>query len=115
MCAKFMPYQLAISVGSASRPAQPASFLTISPCATVTSDRLTFIAAETISRWVSMVSRTRAAWSSTSRKYGRTSSGIRIAGLRISCERMSCIGATASRIRVSSLRSSYSLRMVPRL
>ena len=110
-----MPYQLVMRVGAASRPAQPASFLTISPCATVTSDRFTLIAAVTISRRVSMVSPTRAPWSSTSRKYGFTSSGIASAEPRISCERMSCIGATANRMRVSSLRSSYRRLIVPRL
>ena len=63
MCLKFMPYQLASSVGAASRAAQPARRLTISPCATVTMARLTLSAAVTISRIVSVASLMRAAWS----------------------------------------------------
>ena len=41
MCSKFMPYQLATSVGTASRPAQPASFFTISPWPMAASDMFT--------------------------------------------------------------------------
>ena len=48
MWSKFMPYQLAISVGAASSAAQPASFFTTSPWLIVTIDRLTLIAAVSI-------------------------------------------------------------------
>ena len=58
-----MPYQLVSSVGAASSAAQPARRLTISPCATVTSERFTDIAAVSISRMVSVASFTRTAWS----------------------------------------------------
>ena len=110
-----MPYQLAIRVGAASKAAQPASFLTISPWAIVTIDRFTPIAAVSISRMVSVDSLMRRAWSSTSRKYGRTSLLTSSPWTRVSWVRMSCIGAAASRNRTSSRLSSYSEMMVRRL
>ena len=50
MCAKFMPYQLVSNVGAASMAAQPASFFITSFWPKLTSERLTLIAAASISR-----------------------------------------------------------------
>jgi hypothetical protein len=59
MWVKFMPYQLVSKVGAASMAAQPASFFITSFWPKVTSERLTLMAAASISRMALIDSLTR--------------------------------------------------------
>ena len=67
MCSKFMPYMLAMNVGTVMIAAQPEIFLTTSFCCTEITARLACSTLVSSSRWVLMASSMRRTWSVTSR------------------------------------------------